>query len=95
MINNSFVTMIKNFAKQNLPVMMTTGKEALVKGKNKVDEISIKQKISNKYMKIGQTIYTKKLRINNLSIKKELENIASLYMEIENNNKLIQKIQKG
>lgn len=91
----SFIKSIKDLALKNLPFILSNGSKALDEGKKKVTEYSIKQKINANYKKIGQIIYTNKLKINNANIKKELEMIAGFYLDIKNNNDLIDTIKKN
>ena len=73
---------------------MDKGTKVLQEGKKKVTEYNLKQKINTNYKKIGQIIYKNKIKLSNANIKKELETIATYYLDIQNNNNLISKIDK-
>ena len=91
---STIVEMVKNYTLSNLPFFMDKGTKVLQEGKKKVTEYNLKQKINTNYKKIGQIIYKNKIKLNNANIKKELETIATYYLDIQNNNNLISKIDK-
>ena len=93
MAEHSMFEMIRNFALANVPFLMDKGTKALQESKKKVTEYSLKQKINNDYKKIGQIIYKNKIKLNNNSIKQELEAIAGYYLELKNNNDMIDSIK--
>lgn len=91
---STIVEMVKNYTLSNLPFFMDKGTKVLQEGKKKVTEYNLKQKINTNYKKIGQIIYKNKIKLSNANIKKELETIATYYLDIQNNNNLISKIDK-
>ena len=83
------IELAKDYALKNLPFLMDKGSKALQESKKKVTEYSLKQKINTNYKKIGQIIYKNKIKTNNQFIKKELDKISSLYVDIKyNENKI-------
>lgn len=94
MAEHTLFEMVKNFALVNIPFLMKNGTKVYNEGKKKVTEYSLKQKINNDYKKIGQLIYKNKIKINNKNIKHELETIASYYLDLQNNNDIIDSIKK-
>ena len=91
---STIVEMVKNYTLSNLPFLMDKGTKVLQERKKKVTEYNLKQKINTNYKKIGQIIYKNKIKLSNANIKKELETIATYYLDIQNNNNLISKIDK-
>lgn len=94
MAEHSIFEMIKSFALLNIPFLMDKGTMALQESKKRVTEYSLKQKIKNNYKKIGQLIYKNKIKINDKSVKCELDKIAECYLDIKNNDNIIAKLDK-
>ena len=82
----------KDIVIQNLPLIMDKGSKVFDESKKKVLEYRIKQKINQHYRRIGQLIYKNKIKVNNSSIRRHLEIIAENYLDIQNNDNLIAKI---